>query len=158
MLLELAFLIALMVLCLVGLFLLATHKLDAPLRLTPHDSRQLALYGSAWIGGLLGGLVFSMKWLYHAIARGKWHQDRRAWRFLTPLISAALGFATMTLFVSGALPIFDERITNSQGGITGVSFVVGYFSDNTVAALAAAADRVLGTKTSLRQTDDRTDR
>jgi hypothetical protein len=148
--LELAYLAAVLVLGGVGLFVLATSKHESPLRLTPEDARTVARYGSAWLGGLLGGCVFSIKWLYHSIARGKWHLDRRAWRLFTPLISGTLAFALMALALSQALPILGTTVTDSLGAIAGVSFLLGYFSDNTVAALAAAADRVLGKRTSLR--------
>jgi hypothetical protein len=70
---------------------------------------------------------------------------------MTPLVSGALAFGTMALFLSRAVPLFDSRVTESRAAIAGISFLVGYFSDNTVAALAAAADRVLGTKTRLRR-------
>jgi hypothetical protein len=140
---EFLYLVVLFVACPVGLFVLSTHKLDEALDITASESRSLALYGDAWLGGLLGGCLFSMKWLYHSIARGKWHLDRRAWRFLTPMVSAGLAFGTMALFISGALPLFSERITGTLPGVTGVSFLVGYFSDDTVAALAAAATKLL---------------
>lgn len=148
---EAIYLIGVLLVCALLLFLLATHKLSRPLRLTPHDAELLALYGGAWIGGTIGGCLFTIKWYYHSIARGKWHLDRRGWRFMTPLVSGALAFATASLFISRVLPIFDARITSSVGAIVGLSFIVGYFSDNTVAALAATADRVLGTKTTLRR-------
>ncbi|MCW3047074.1 MAG: rane protein of unknown function [Solirubrobacterales bacterium] len=140
---ELCYLAVLFAACPVGLFCLSTGKLDVALDITAAESRSLALYGDAWLGGLLGGCLFSMKWLYHSIARGKWHLDRRAWRFLTPLVSAGLAFGTMALFISGALPLFSERITGTLPGVTGVSFLVGYFSDDTVAALAGAATKLL---------------
>lgn len=147
------YLAAVLLACPVAIFVLATEKLAAPLRLTDADARSLALYGGAWIGGTLGGTVFSIKWYYHAIARGKWHLDRRPWRFLTPIMSGALSFGTAALFISNVLPIFNEELTRSVGGVMGLSFLVGYFSDNTVAALAAMADRVLGTKTRLKSSD-----
>ncbi len=151
---EGAYLAAILFACPTLLFLFATEKLSGPLRLTPADANALSLYGGAWVGGTLGGCVFTIKWYYHSIARGKWHLDRRAWRFFTPLVSGALAFATASLFISGVLPVFDERITQSVGALVALSFVVGYFSDNTVAALAATADRVLGTKTNLRGDGD----
>ncbi|HET6509389.1 MAG TPA: hypothetical protein VFG42_21505 [Baekduia sp.] len=140
---ELLYLVALFAASPVGLFCLSAGKLDEPLDLTTEESRSLALYGAAWFGGLLGGCLFSMKWLYHSVARGKWHLDRRPWRFLTPLVSAGLAFGTMALFISGALPIFSDQITGTLSGVAGVSFLVGYFSDDTVAALAAAASKLL---------------
>lgn len=154
--LEGAYLLFVLVGCAALLFLLATDKLRAPLDISRAQSQTLSVYGGAWVGGTLGGCVFSIKWYYHSIARGKWHLGRRAWRFFTPLVSGALAFATASLFISGVLPVFDERITQNAGAVVALSFVVGYFSDNTVAALAATADRVLGTKTNLRDEPDRT--
>src|SRR5260370_10762564 len=49
--------------------------------------RTLALYSYAWLGGTFGGTLFDLKWLYHSVARGIWHLDRRLWRMLIPLIS-----------------------------------------------------------------------
>jgi hypothetical protein len=143
------YLTAVLLLCPVVLFVLDTEKLKSLLALTPHVSRELALYGSAWMAGMLGGDVFALKWFYHSVARGKWHVDRRAWRIFTPVVSGALAFGTGALFISEVLPIFNPTITRSIGGVTGLSFVVGYFSDNAVAALAATADRVLGPKAAL---------
>jgi hypothetical protein len=141
--LEFCYLVALFLACPVILFLLGARKLDAPLDLSHTEGRALSLYGSAWIGGLLGGCVYSMKWLYHSIGRGKWHLDRRAWRFLTPLVSSGLAFGTLSLLISGAVPLLSENITRSQAGICGIAFLVGYFSDDTVAALATWAKRLL---------------
>jgi hypothetical protein len=144
---ETTYLTSLLLTCPVLLFVLATHKLAAPLSLSAGESDALARYGAAWVGGTLGGCVFTIKWFYHSIARGKWHLDRRAWRFLTPMVSGALAFGTIALFLSQAVPIFDPRFTRNLAAIIGLSFLIGYFSDNTVAALSATADRVLGTKT-----------
>jgi hypothetical protein len=55
MLVDALYLSTVMLLCPVLLFVLDTGKLRAPLSLTAHDSRQLALYGSAWVAGVLGG-------------------------------------------------------------------------------------------------------
>jgi cytochrome c oxidase assembly factor CtaG len=135
--------------CPVALFVLDTEKLQGPLSLSAHQARMLALYGTAWVAGVLGGTVFVLKWFYHSVARGKWHVDRRAWRVFTPLVSGALAFGTGALLISEVLPIFNAKVTRSVGGMTGLSFLIGYFSDNAVAALAATADRVLGLRTSL---------
>ena len=115
------YLTAVLLLCPVVLFVLDTEKLKSPLSLTPHASRELALYGSAWIAGMLGGAVFALKWFYHSVARGKWHIDRRAWRIFTPVVSGALAFGTGALFISEVLPIFNPTITRSIGGVTGLS-------------------------------------
>jgi hypothetical protein len=48
------YLTAVLLLCPVVLFVLDTEKLKSLLALTPHVSRELALYGSAWMAGMLG--------------------------------------------------------------------------------------------------------
>ncbi len=144
-----SYLTLILLLCPVLLFLLDNEKLSSLLSISHHQARELALYGSAWTAGMLGGDVFALKWFYHSVARGKWHLDRRAWRVFTPLISGALAFGTGALFISEVLPIFNPTVTRSVAGVTAVGFLVGYFSDNAIAALAATADRVLGTKTVL---------
>src|SRR5262249_33726874 len=60
-------------------------------------------YGLAWSAGTLGGTLFSLKWLYHSVARQLWHLDRRLWRLFTPHISGGLAFAVTTLMASGLL-------------------------------------------------------
>jgi hypothetical protein len=36
--------------------------------------------------GCVGGTTFSIKWLIHSAAKGKWHLDRRYWRLFVPLL------------------------------------------------------------------------
>jgi hypothetical protein len=98
--------------------LLGTGKLDKPLALNSTDRRHLTHYGSAWIGGVLGGSVFSIKWLYHSIARGKWHLDRRPWRFLTPLMSGARLFFGRFDARSIALTTHAGSRAHGRGGRT----------------------------------------
>src|SRR5215475_993351 len=63
-------------------------------------------YSYAWLGGLLGGSLFSMKWMYHSVAKGTWNQDRRLWRIFTPSLSAGVGFTIVLLSASRVLPFF----------------------------------------------------
>jgi hypothetical protein len=101
-------------------------------------------YGVAWLGGLLGGTLFSLKWLYHSIARQIWHVDRRPWRVFTPHISAGLAFAVVALISSGLFRIFDRGATNARPLVLGVAFLVGYFSDSAIAKLSEIAETLFG--------------
>ena len=66
-------------------------------------------YAYGALGGLLGGSLFDLKWLYHSVARGTWHHDRILWRLFTPLISGGLAFAFTAFVSSGILPLVNER-------------------------------------------------
>jgi hypothetical protein len=109
------------------------------------DSESLKIfqqYFLAWSGGTLGGTAFSLKWLYHAIAKKGWHEDRRIWRFCTPHLSGLLAVAFFALLNSGLLNIVVETPTNAYA--FGFGFIVGYFSDHAAAKLRDIADGLFG--------------
>ncbi len=101
-------------------------------------------YGIAWLSGALGGTLFAVKWLYHTVAKRTWHLDRRLWRIFTPLISGSLAFAFVALISSGLLRILDQQSIDSHAMVIGISFLVGYFSDNALAKFAAIAASLFG--------------
>ncbi len=59
--------------------------------------RVLAIFCTGWVGGV----TFSMKWLIHSVAKGKWHIDRRYWRLMVPVIGGVYACVVMTLFGAG---------------------------------------------------------
>ena len=101
-------------------------------------------YSYAWLGGTLGGTLFSIKWLYHKVAHGFWNEDRRLWRLFTPHLSASLAFAVAVLLDSHVLTILDSRVIGDARTVVGVSFLVGYFSDSATARLADVAKNIFG--------------
>jgi hypothetical protein len=115
------------------------------LYLTDDGYRILQKYAFAWLAGTLGGTLFDLKWLYHTVAKQLWNMDRRLWRIFTPHISGGLAFATVALISSGAMRIFDTHAMKSISLVTGVSFLVGYFSDSAIAKLTDVAETLFGT-------------
>lgn len=115
------------------------------LHLSDQKYKPLLKYAFAWCSGTLGGVLFAIKWLYHSVARGLWHQDRRLWRIFTPHISGGLSFFMLALVSSGALRIFDRSATESPALIVGLGALVGYFSDSAIAKLTEVAETLFGT-------------
>lgn len=115
------------------------------LHLSDQKYRPLLKYAFAWSSGTLGGVLFDIKWLYHSVARGSWHLDRRLWRIFTPHISGGLSFFVLALISSGALRIFDRKATESFALVVGLGFLVGYFSDSAIAKLTELAETLFGT-------------
>ena len=106
----------------------------------------ISKYGLTWVGGVLGGTLFSLKWLYHSVARGLWHLGRRCWRLYTPAISGGLAFVIVALISSGILRIFDGQVLSSGSSVVGLSFLIGYFSDSAIAKLSELADTLFGSR------------
>ena len=100
--------------------------------------------GFAILGGLLGGVLFDMKWLYHSVAHGIWNQDRCLWRLLTPLISSGLAFAFYVIIKSGIITVINTSSAERPASIVAISFLVGYFSDSALAKMYEVATTLFG--------------
>jgi hypothetical protein len=84
--------------------------------------RVLAIY----FVGSVGGLTFSIKWLIHSAAKGKWHHDRCYWRFLVPLLGGVYACVVLTLIDAGLLG--GAQLLDKPRPIaiaTGLAFLVG---------------------------------
>lgn len=101
-------------------------------------------YSLAIVGGALGGTLLSMKWLYHSIAKGKWHVDRAYWRYMTPLVSGGFALIMMLLLSSGLLVIIDRDALQVRSVALAVSALVGLFSDSAVAKMSEIAHATFG--------------
>ncbi len=84
------------------------------------------------IFGFLGGTVYSIKILYKAVARGKWHLDRQLWRFFTPWVSLILSIVVASIMSNDVLPI-------NNYGAAFIGFFAGYFSESAIGKLYAVA-------------------
>lgn len=141
---ETCWLVSIFFLCAVAIFLI---WLELPLEWfhisgVQYTQFRIFLYGA--FGGLLGGTLYSLKWLYHSVARGIWNLDRRLWRFLTPIISAGLAFAAIVLIRSGLFTPFNRDALESGTLCFSVGFLVGYFSDTAAAKMAEIAQTMFG--------------
>lgn len=98
----------------------------------------------AWLGGTVGGTLFSIKWLYHSVAKRLWHQDRFLWRIFSPHLSGAIAFFTILITGSGLLKILNKELIENHLAVLGFSFLAGYFSDKALAKLSEIADTLFG--------------
>lgn len=99
------------------------------------------------IAGLIGGAMFGLKYLYHVVGRGWWHQDRRIWRLFSPWLSAALAAILGILFESGIVGLAiatKEGQTNPFVTFLGIGFITGYFADTALAKLQELAKVIFG--------------
>lgn len=111
------------------------------------DRAALLHVKSLFLSGLLGGSVFSLKWLYHSIANGIWNRDRFLWRFGVPLIGGVLG-VFVTFVTSRTVGVaFDAASLDSVDFYVrcGFAFLIGIFADGVVAFLERLARRIFGT-------------
>ena len=95
--------------------------------------------------GCVGGVTFSMKWLIHSVAKGKWHIDRRYWRLMVPMIGGVYACVVMTLFGAGLFAAQPTEQSASMPSTAALAFLVGYFSDGVSGLLSNVANAVFGT-------------
>lgn len=97
-----------------------------------------------FFAGGLGGTTFSIKWLMHSVATGKWHLDRIYWRIFVPLVSGVYALVVLHLF-SGGLIGSVHTMPTEIGTVAALAFLVGYFSDGVSGLLTNIANAVFGT-------------
>ncbi|KAA9008098.1 hypothetical protein [Histidinibacterium aquaticum] len=125
---------------------LQANETDAiALFFTVQMSSESIKWGALATAGALGGTVFDLKWLYHAVANCKWHRDRIIWRVIVPFNSALVSLFTGFLFTSGVIPFIISDSFSGMYTLLGLGFVFGYFSDGILAALQRLAYHLFGT-------------
>jgi len=95
------------------------------------------------LGGMLGGISFGMKYFYRVVARGWWHVDRRAWRYLMPALSSIIALIVGSLIEAGLMVTNATKPFNNFF-ILGVGFLAGYFADEAVSKMYEIANVIFG--------------
>jgi len=119
----------------------------------PRD-RRFFLSLSVGLSGIVGGACFALKWLYHTVAKAEWNQDRILWRLIVPLLSGGVAVFVAMLVASGVVALLDARFFATFYGAIGAGWLIGYFSDNVLAALQNLARRWFGTVDDPKHTPD----
>lgn len=95
--------------------------------------------------GMLGGVTFGMKYFYRVVARGLWHQDRRVWRLLSPLISAVVALM-VGILIDASILTTEQTVHGVRNGasIISIGFLAGYFADEAVGKMYEIANVIFG--------------
>jgi hypothetical protein len=141
---EAIFVSVCLLLALVGTLAIAIESVSFVFPIRHASWAALSPYLFSYMGGLLGGTLFTMKWLYHTVAKQIWNRDRRLWRIFTPFLSGGASLAVILLCASGALPFFGPQLVRTNVGALGLSIVLGYFSDRAFSALERFAEGGFG--------------
>lgn len=75
--------------------------------------------------GLLGGVTFSIKIFYRAVAHGQWNYDRRYWRWFQPFISLSVTSVVAAFMI-------DDIVSSHVYWTYSIGYFAGYFSENAV--------------------------
>lgn len=82
--------------------------------------------------GLLGGVTFSIKVFYRAVARGYWNWDRIYWRIFSPLISLSVTSVVAAFMI-------DSVLNPKEYWAFSIGYFAGYFSENAVGKMCDIA-------------------
>ncbi len=110
----------------------------------PRD-RTFLLWTAVGLSGIAGGTSFSLKWLYHSVAKALWNREATLWRLIVPVLSGTLAVFVSMLVASGILSLIDQRFFHNFYGAVGIGWLLGYFSDNVLASLQKLAHKWFGT-------------
>jgi hypothetical protein len=135
------YLVLIFVACLIGLLCTWLDVFSGTLGLSESKAIAFNRYLFYLFGGMLGGVLFGIKWLYHSVARGFWNFDRKPWRYLVPILSSGFAFASAFIIEAGL-----SRMPSSgkEAEYVAVGFLVGYFSDKAISMLSRVADVIFG--------------
>jgi len=100
-------------------------------------------YAYFFFGGLLGGSLYGIKYLYKVVAHGFWNIDRRLWRIFSPFLAGGLAIAVGALLDSGILGLASKSASSSS--YLSIGFLTGYFADSALAKMQDIAKTVFGT-------------
>jgi hypothetical protein len=99
-------------------------------------------YAYFFLGGFLGGSLFSIKYLYKVVARQYWNLDRRLWRIFSPFLAGGLALAVGACIDSGLLGLTIK--SGSDSLFLSYGFVTGYFADRAIDKMQDIAETVFG--------------
>lgn len=140
---EAAFVVVMLVLALLAIFLTWRGVVADWLACEKCSHATLDRYAYVLFGGLLGGSLFGLKYIYKVLAHGFWNEDRIVWRVSSPLLSAGFAFALGVLAQAGLFG-FDMNDAHGPASFISLGFITGYFADGASRKMQEIADIVFG--------------
>lgn len=111
------------------------------LKLSPERVLTLKKYLYYSSAGMLGGVTFGIKYFYRVVARGYWNQDRRIWRWLSPLLAMSIAFIVGVLIDASFI---SSKGPASAAAFVSIGFMSGYFADEAVGKMYDIATVLFG--------------
>jgi hypothetical protein len=143
--LEALFVAIILCVSLTGIFLTWNGVLESNVACRGECSAQaFRRYSYFFFAGMLGSVLFGGKYLYHVVARGYWHVDRRLWRLLSPFLAASLALIVAAAIDSGILGLSFSA--NTHAACVALGFFSGYFADKALAKMGEIADVMFGVR------------
>lgn len=149
---EALYLVALFFVSYIILFAIWKGWVREILSLTPDEAVVFKRFGYYVTSGLLGGVIFGIKYFYRVVARGFWHQDRRIWRVKSPLVAMTVAFFFGTMIESSFISTHGP---SSSAAILSIGFLSGYFADDAVAKMLEVANVIFGTSARSKAKDEK---
>lgn len=100
-----------------------------------------------FFSGLLGGIIFGIKYFYRAVARGYWSRDRIYWRLFSPWVSAVIAIIVGCMVEAGFI---NSSNTASTYTIVCLGFFSGYFADEAVGKMSEVANALFGNSSKIK--------
>jgi len=144
---EAAYLIILLIVCFILLFLIICNVFQRPFGFSESQSLIFNQYLGILVAGIIGGTLFDLKWLIHSVGKGSWNEDRKIWRYFTPITSGVLSIFVMLVMASGLFGLFNTAIIDNVPLTLSLAFLSGYFSDYVVGRLQDLFQHVMGADT-----------
>lgn len=138
--LEAIYLFALIVISFVLIILNYKGEITTLFQIPVADVKKIQRVLYCMCAGLLGGVTFSIKIFYRAVARGKWNLDRQYWRIFSPLISLSV-----TSMVAAFM--MEDILSSHVYWTFAVGYFAGYFSENAVGKMYDIAVVLFSTPT-----------
>ncbi len=109
--------------------------------LSSEEAFTLKRYSYYAASGMLGGVIFGIKYFYRVVARGYWHLDRRIWRIKSPFIAMTIALIVGAMISAG---LITTRGPSSGAAIVSIGFLAGYFADEAVGKMYEIATVIFG--------------